>query len=192
MVSVSRGAEEPSCFLVVVAESVESIEKSSEAAAQSPAFLITVHQRRRRRELAERVLSWPEECSKWNKFKELRERGAAPRWQYMPLDNCRYNEYYLFVRTTQEVGHDGHPQKQGTRAHEPRLAEFAFHIFVCRLFRSRACAVPHAARDERRPGRGRRWFPQASAPRHGNRDLRARRRAGTQRQHGQRLGHHTG
>src|SRR5712692_5923290 len=36
MVSVSRGVEEPSCFLVVVAESVESIEKSLEAAAHLP------------------------------------------------------------------------------------------------------------------------------------------------------------
>jgi len=36
MVSVSRGVEEPSCFLVVVEESVESIEKSLEAAAHLP------------------------------------------------------------------------------------------------------------------------------------------------------------
>src|SRR5216684_5269908 len=34
MVSVSRGVLEPSCFLVVVADSGESIEKSSEAAAR--------------------------------------------------------------------------------------------------------------------------------------------------------------
>src|SRR6267154_729826 len=52
MVSVSRGVEEPSCFLVVVAESVESIKKSSEAATHSRAPLITVHQRRCCRKLA--------------------------------------------------------------------------------------------------------------------------------------------
>src|SRR6266478_1338192 len=111
MVSVSRGVEEPSCFLVVVAESVESIEKPSEAAAQSRASPITVHQRRCRRKLAERALSWPKECSGMNKFRELREREAAWRAIYMPLDNGRYNEYYLLARMTQEVGHDGYPQE---------------------------------------------------------------------------------
>src|SRR5712692_10081553 len=38
MVSVSRGVVEPSCFLVVVADSGESIEKSSEAAERLPRF----------------------------------------------------------------------------------------------------------------------------------------------------------
>src|SRR6266566_3777511 len=119
MVSVSRGAEEPSCFLVVVAESVESIEKSSEAAAQSRAFLITVHQRRRRRELAERVLSWPEECAKWNKFKELRARGAAPRshiylltivviTSIIPLQERPRRWAMIDIRKSNERGHANH------------------------------------------------------------------------------------
>src|SRR6266478_6667275 len=111
MVSVSRGVEEPSCFLVVGAESEESIEKPSEAAAQSRAFLITVHQRRCRRKLVEGALSWPKECARVNKFRELREVRGHPARQYTPLDNCRYNEYYLLARMTREVGHDGYPQK---------------------------------------------------------------------------------
>src|SRR2546429_4872106 len=53
MVRVSRGAGEPSGFLVVVADSGEFIEKSSEAAGRCGAFVITVHQRGRRRKLAE-------------------------------------------------------------------------------------------------------------------------------------------
>src|SRR5439155_1134285 len=74
----------------------------------------------------------------------------------LPLDNCRYNEYYA-LGTTPEVGHDGYPQKRPTRSREPRLAGLAFHLFVCRLLRSQACAVPHAAGDERRPSCRRRW-----------------------------------
>src|SRR6266446_4698718 len=53
MVRVSRGAGVSSGFLVVVADSGESIEKSSEAAGRCRAFVITVHQRGRRRKLAE-------------------------------------------------------------------------------------------------------------------------------------------
>jgi hypothetical protein len=64
MVSVSRGAGEPSVFLVVVADSGESIEKSSEAAGRCRAFIITVHQRGRRRKLAEGAVQV-------RKFKEL-------------------------------------------------------------------------------------------------------------------------
>jgi hypothetical protein len=51
MVSVSRGVAEPSSFLVVVADNGESIEKSS--GLWRRAFVITVHQRGRRRKLAE-------------------------------------------------------------------------------------------------------------------------------------------
>src|SRR5260370_39439673 len=51
MVSVSRGVAEPSIFLVVVADNGESIEKSS--GLWRRAFVITVHQSRRRRKLAE-------------------------------------------------------------------------------------------------------------------------------------------
>jgi hypothetical protein len=46
-----------------------------------------------------------------NKFTELREAQGRPARQYTPLDNCRYNEYCLLVRMTQEVGHDGYPQE---------------------------------------------------------------------------------
>src|SRR5260370_42299923 len=94
----------------------------------------------------------------------------------------------IIAPESQEVGHDRYPQERGTRPRRPRLAEHAFHLFVRRLLRSQAYALSHAARHERRPRRGRRRLPDAPAPRHGNRHVRAGRRPGASGQHRQRLG----
>src|SRR2546426_11431866 len=96
MVRVSRGAGEPSGFLVVVADSGESIEKSSEAAGRCRAFVITVHQRGRRRKLAEGAVQMHK--SKGLVGGHRRREAGARRKANIPIDNCRYNEYYGFPR----------------------------------------------------------------------------------------------
>src|SRR6266478_4195266 len=55
MVSVSRGAVEPSSFRVVVADSGESIENPQGSRHGCRAFFITLHQRGHCRKLAERA-----------------------------------------------------------------------------------------------------------------------------------------
>src|SRR5260370_38805101 len=79
MVRGSRGAGEPSGFLVVVADSGESIEKSSEAAGRCRAFVITVHQRGRGRKLAEGAGQ-----SSHAKFKELVGHPPLPKRKRIP------------------------------------------------------------------------------------------------------------
>src|SRR6266481_4537610 len=69
MVSVSRGAVRPSSFRVVVADNGESIENPRGSRRGCRAFLITLHQRGRRRKLAERT--WQSE--------EIQRVGTGPR-----------------------------------------------------------------------------------------------------------------
>src|SRR2546427_3878706 len=149
MGSVSRGVVEPSCFLVTVAESGESIEKNPRRPRRGcRAFLITVHQRRRRRKQAAGEL----QSEQIQRVGGRRGTGGASDIRLLTI--VVITSIISLQLKTQEVGHDGYPQERRTRAREPRLAGFAFHVFVCRLFRSRACAVPHAAGDERRPSGG--------------------------------------
>src|SRR6266403_1789021 len=113
MVRVSRGAGVSSGFLVVVADSGESIEKSSQAAGRCRAFVITVHQRGRRRKLAQRaVQSAQMQRVAWSQRR--RERGTR-REVTIPLDNCRYNEYYAFARPRRWAMMD--IRKSGERGH---------------------------------------------------------------------------
>src|SRR5260370_31061574 len=88
MVIVSRGVVEPSCFLVVVGESGEPIEKASEAAERFPRFRYHCTPKGRRRKQAEAVLqSAPMQRVDWG-------NGSAEGNATIPLDNIRYNEYY--------------------------------------------------------------------------------------------------
>src|SRR6266403_365788 len=81
MVSVSRGEVGPSGFLVVVADSGESIEKSSEAAGRCRAFIITVHQRERRRKLVEGAAQ-SAQIQRVGLRPEAQGRGSAERSKY--------------------------------------------------------------------------------------------------------------
>ena len=68
------------------------------------------------------------------------------------------------------------------------LARQPPHLLLRRPLRSRAARVPLAARHQRRPRGAGAWLRVALAPRHGDHHLRARRRAGAQGQHGERVG----
>src|SRR5713101_5415227 len=92
MVSVWRGVLEPSCFLVVVAESGESIEKSSEAAERLLRFRYHCTPKGAPPETGRRGGAKCTKAKSWWKG-----RGAAGEVN-IPLDNCRYNEYYALVR----------------------------------------------------------------------------------------------
>src|SRR5712692_723547 len=184
MVSVWRAVVEPSCFLVVVADSGESIEKSSVAAERLPRFRYHCTPKGAPPETGRRGLqSAPRQRVDWG-------MGARRELQIFLLTTVVITS--IIVSQPQEVGHDEDPQERRTRARVPRLAGFAFHVFVCRLFRSRTRAVPHAAGDERRPNHRGRWFSEAPSPGYGNRDVRAGRRTGAQGQHGQRVGYQAG
>src|SRR6267142_1746079 len=111
MVSVSRGAVEPSSFRVVVADSGESIENPQGSRHGCRAFFITLHQRGHCRKLAERA--WQsEQIQRVGPGRD--EEGAINR----PLDNSRYNEYYHWPRPrrwammdilkSEERGHANH------------------------------------------------------------------------------------
>src|SRR6266853_3828957 len=109
MVRVSRGAEAPSDFRVAVAESGESIKKSSEA--RSPRFPYQCTPK-----------GAPPETGRWG----VRKRENSKSWQgkgegrgiNIPLDNSRDNKYYLAprprrwammdIRKSDERGHANH------------------------------------------------------------------------------------
>src|SRR6266550_2103486 len=117
MVRVSRGAGEPSGFLVVVADSGESIEKSSEAAGRCRAFVITVHQRGRRRKLAEGAVQ-STQMQRVGGRPEAQGSRSAEESKYtlnIPLDNCRYTEYCGFPRPRRRAMMD--IRKSGERGH---------------------------------------------------------------------------
>src|SRR6266403_2106303 len=117
MVRVSRGAGVSSGFLVVVADSGESIEKSSQAAGRCRAFVITVHQRGRRRKLAEGAVQ-SAQMQRVGRRAGAGARGKICLRQNIPLDNCRDNEYCVFarprrwamidIRKSDERGHANH------------------------------------------------------------------------------------
>src|SRR5712691_1051725 len=182
MVRVSREVTEPSGFFVCVAESEESIQESLEAVERLPNLRYHCTPKG----------APPETAGQNPQIEEVAGGG-------MTRDGKGREELKTYLLTiivitsimtpeSQEVGHDQYPQERGTRPRRPRLAEHAFHLFVRRLLRSQAYALSYAARDERRPRRGRRRLSDAPAPRYGNRHVRSGRRAGASRQHGQRLG----
>jgi len=110
-VSVSRGVEEPSCFLVVVEESVESLKNlGGRGAFAAPPYHSTPKEAppetgRKGVILAERVL-------RGEQIQTLREAGeAARRGNICLLTIVVITSTIVFARTTQEVGHDGYPQE---------------------------------------------------------------------------------
>src|SRR5215471_10889985 len=172
MVSVSRGTAEASDLLELRAVVRESIEQTS----QSP----NVHQRRRR--LKEGGTAGNGSLRGWKKTKSLgRDRELRAGLSVMYLLTIVVITSIMRGRKKKALRrrhYDQHSQERRTRACRSRLARYAVQFFVCGLLRPETRAIPHAAGHERRPDRRRRRIPYAPAPGHGNRHLRAFRRAG--------------
>ncbi|ABA49626.1 hypothetical protein BURPS1710b_1249 [Burkholderia pseudomallei 1710b] len=118
-----------------------------------------------------------------------RLRGSAQRTGASAPDCCRrarplHSRLSIFLSGRRDVRD---PPRGRSRPRRSWLARYPSQLFVRRLSRSGAHVFRRAARAERRSHRADARLRHASASRHGDRHVRARRRARAPRQHGQRL-----